>query len=74
MKKGDKDWDYQWISDSEIVNVFIPKNTHLANWEELKQKMQLLQQVEIDNHLNSSIVNLYNDRNIEKSSFRHQMQ
>ena len=27
MKKGDKDWDYQWISDSEIVNVFIPKNT-----------------------------------------------
>ena len=65
MKKGDKDWDYQWISDSEIVNVFIPKNTHLANWEELKQKIQLLQQVEIDNHINSSILNLYNDRNID---------
>jgi len=65
MKKGDKYWDYQWISDSEIVNVFIPKNTHMAYWEELKQKIQLLQQVEMDNHLNSSIVNLYNDRNIE---------
>ena len=39
--------------------------TPLANWEELKQKIQLLQQVEIDNHINSSIVNLYNDRNIE---------
>ena len=38
---------------------------HLINWEELKQKIQLLQQVEIDKPLILSIVNLYNDRNIE---------
>ena len=65
MKKGDKDWDYQFVSDSEIVNVFIPKNTHLSGHQELKQKLQMLQQVECDNHLDSSIVNLYNTSSID---------
>ena len=65
MKKGEKDWDYQYVSNCEIVNVFIPKNTHLSGHEELKQKLQLLQQVECDNHLTSSIVNLYNTSSIE---------
>jgi hypothetical protein len=65
MKKGEKDWDYQFVSDCEIVNVFIPKNTHLSGHEELKQKLLLLQQVECDNHLTSSIVNLYNTSSIE---------
>ena len=63
-EKGDKYWDYSRISDSEIVNVFILQNTATPHWEELKQKIQLLQQVEMDN-TNPSIVNLYNDRNIE---------
>ena len=40
MKKGDKDWDYQFVSDSEVVNVFIPKNTHLSGHQELKQNLQ----------------------------------
>ena len=65
MIKGQKDWDYQFVSDCEIVNVFIPKNTHLSDHEELKQKLLLLQQVECDNHLTSSIVNLYNTSSIE---------
>ena len=65
MKKGEKDWDYQFVSDCEVVNVFIPKNTHLSGHEELKQKLLLLQQVECDNHLTSSIVNLYNTSSID---------
>lgn len=65
MIKGQKDWDYQFVSDCEIVNVFIPKNTHLSEHEELKQKLLLLQQVECDNHLTSSIVNLYNTSSID---------
>ena len=64
MIKGQKDWDYQFVSDCEIVNVFIPKNTHLAEYQTLKQKLLLLQQVECDNHLTSSIVNLYNTSSI----------
>ena len=65
MKKGEKSWDYQYVSNCEVVNVFIPKNTHLSGHEELKQKLQMLQQVECDNHLNSSIVNLYNTTSID---------
>lgn len=65
MQKGQKDWDYQYVNDGELVHAFIPKNTHLAGHEELKQKLLLLQQVECDNHLDASIVNVYNARRIE---------
>ena len=64
MKKVEKDWDYQLVIDCEIVNVFITKNTHLSGYEELKQKLQMLHQVECHNHLTSSIVNLYNTSSI----------
>ena len=65
MRKGDKDWDYQFVSDCEVVSVFLPRNTHLEHHQELKQKLQMLQQVECDNHLESSIVNLYNTSSID---------
>jgi hypothetical protein len=65
MIKGQKNWDYQYVSDCEVVNVFIPRNTHLRGYEELKQRLLLLQQVECDNHLTSSIVNLYNTVSID---------
>ena len=64
MNKGQKHWDYQYVADHAVVNVFLPKCTHLHGHDVLKQKLQMIQKLECDNHLESSIINIYNESSV----------
>ena len=63
MKQGQKSWEYFHKDyESNIVHVFSPNSKRLSNKPILKQKLAAIQQVECNNHLKSSVINIYNEK------------
>ena len=61
MDHGQKAWTYSHTEHSwPVVNVFIPGSKQLNSNPVLKQKLQILQQVESINHLRGGVINLTN--------------
>lgn len=61
MRKGQKAWDYNHTEHAwPVCHVFMPANKDFNRWPLLKQKLNLIQQVESNNHLRGGVVNLYN--------------
>lgn len=61
MDNGQSGWTYSHTEHSwPVVNVFVPGSQQLNKNPILKQKLQILQQVESINHLRGGVVNLYN--------------
>jgi hypothetical protein len=62
MNQGQKDWDYSHTDPAwPVCHVFLPGSKQLNNHPILKQNLNLIQQVESNNHLRGGIVNVYND-------------
>ena len=62
MNQGQKSWDYSHKGTTKnIVHVFSPKSKCLLDKTKLKQKLQQIQQVESNNHLQGSVINTYNE-------------
>lgn len=62
MKQGQKSWEYihkDYVS--RIVHVFSPNSKRILDKRVLKQKLSAIQQVECNNYLQSSIINIYNE-------------
>ena len=63
MKQGQKSWEYFHKDyESNIVHVFSPNSKRLSSKPILKQKLAAIQQVECNNHLKSSVINIYNEK------------
>ena len=61
MRQGQKNWDYSHTEHAwPVCHVFMPGSKQLNDFPTLKQKLNILQQVEGNNHLRGGIVNLYN--------------
>ena len=63
MIQGQKAWDYSHTEHSwPVCHVFMPGAKQLNDTPILKQRLNLLQQTESNNHLRGGVVNLYNTR------------
>lgn len=62
MNQGQKSWEYSHKETStNLVHVFSPNSKCLLDKMSLKTKLQQIQQVESNNHLQSSIINVFNE-------------
>jgi len=62
LNQGQKSWEYSHKSSTnKIVHVFSPKSKCLLDKPRLKQKLQQIQQVESNNHLQGSVINTFNE-------------
>jgi hypothetical protein len=62
MIQGQQNWTYHHTEHSwPIVHAFMLKDKELDEYAVLKQKLQMLQNVEANNHLRGGIVNIIND-------------
>lgn len=61
MIQGQKAWDYSHTEHAwPVCHVFMPGSKQLNDYGILKQKLNLIQQTESNNHLRGGVVNLYN--------------
>ena len=62
MIQGQQNWSYHHTEHSwPIVHAFMLKDKELDKHAVLKQKLQMVQNVEANNHLRGGIVNIVND-------------
>lgn len=60
MIQGQQDWSYQHTENAwPIVHAFLPKDKELNGNAALKQKLEVIQNVECNNHLRGGIVNVH---------------
>ena len=61
MQRGQKAWEYSHTEHAwPVVHAFMPGSKDFNQYPVLKQKLNLVQQVESNNHLRGGVVNLYN--------------
>lgn len=60
MIQGQQNWSYHHTENAwPIVHVFLPKDRELNGNAKLKQKLEIIQNVECNNHLRGGIINLH---------------
>lgn len=60
MIQGQQNWSYHHTENAwPIVHAFLPKDKALNSNAKLKQKLEIIQNVECNNHLRGGIVNLH---------------
>lgn len=60
MIQGQQNWSYHHTENAwPIVHTFLPKDKELNNTAVLKQKLEVIQNVECNNHLRGGIINLH---------------
>lgn len=75
MKQGQKSWEYTHKDyQSQIVHVFSPNSKRILDKRVLKQKLCAIQQVECNNYLQSSIINIFNETDMSWLDKALQMQ
>lgn len=59
MNQGQQDWSYHHTENAwPLVHAFLPKDKQLNETAALKQKLEIIQNVECNNHLRGGIVNV----------------
>ncbi len=65
MNQGQKSWEYSHKSKTkDIVHIFSPRSQCLLDKPKLKKKLQQIQQVESNNHLQGSVINTFNEGDV----------
>lgn len=60
MRKGQKTWELSWVENNPcVIHAFTRRGGLLNQNPVLKQKLNIIQSVESNNHLRGSIVNIY---------------
>jgi len=74
VNKGQKAWEYNHTEHAwPVCHVFMPGNSDYNRWPVLKQKLNLVQQVESNNHLRGGVFNLYNTKETSWLTAAHKM-
>ena len=74
MIQGQQNWSYHHTENAwPIVHAFLPRDKALNGNAKLKQKLEMIQNVEFNNHLRGGVVNLYVSTDISWMIAMHRM-